>query len=37
VTTASALQVRRPISNAAIGSAEPYRQFLGPFIEAYSG
>jgi hypothetical protein len=36
VTTSSALQVRRPISNAAIGSAEPYREFLGPFIESYS-
>jgi len=36
VTTASALKVRQPISNAAIGSAEPYREFLGAFIEAYS-
>jgi hypothetical protein len=35
ITTASALQVRSPINNAAVGSAEPYREFLRPFIEAY--
>ena len=37
VTTASMMQVRRPINREAIGSAEPYRQFLEPFIAAYSG
>jgi len=37
VPTASMMQVRRPINRDAIGSAEPYRQFLTPFIEAYSG
>jgi len=37
VTTASMLQVRRPINREGIGSAEPYRQFLEPFIEAYHG
>lgn len=37
VTTASMMQVRRPINRAGIGSAEPYRQFLEPFIEAYYG
>ena len=35
VATASMVQVRRPIGSSAIGSAEPYRAFLGPFIEAY--
>jgi tetratricopeptide (TPR) repeat protein len=35
VTTASVMQVRRPIGRQAIGSAEPYRPFLKPFIEAY--
>jgi len=37
VTTASVMQVRRPINRETIGSAEPYRQFLEPFIAAYSG
>jgi hypothetical protein len=37
VTTASTLQVRRPINRAGVGSAEPYRQFLEPFIAAYYG
>jgi tetratricopeptide (TPR) repeat protein len=37
VTTASMLQVRRPINREGIGSAEPYRQFLEPFVEAYYG
>jgi tetratricopeptide (TPR) repeat protein len=37
VTTASTMQVRRPINRRAIGSAEPYRQFLEPFIRAYNG
>lgn len=35
VITASAMQVRRPINRAGIGSAGPYRQFLTPFVEAY--
>jgi hypothetical protein len=35
VTTSSVMQVRRPISRAAVGSAEPYRAFLGPFLDAY--
>lgn len=33
--TASVMQVRQPINRGAIGSAEPYREFLQPFIEAY--
>jgi hypothetical protein len=37
VATASMAQVRRPISPRAIGSAEPYRQFLAPFVDAYYG
>lgn len=37
VITASAMQVRRPINRAGIGSAEPYRQFLRPFVESYYG
>lgn len=35
VTTASALQVRRPIGRTAIGSSHPYRPFLEPFLAAY--
>ncbi|MXO60426.1 hypothetical protein GRI89_12850 [Altererythrobacter salegens] len=35
VTTASSLQVREPINRRGIGSAEPYREFMRPFIEAY--
>jgi tetratricopeptide (TPR) repeat protein len=35
VTTASVMQVRRPINRAGIGSAEPYRPYLKPFIDAY--
>lgn len=35
VRTASLMQVRRPINRRAIGSAEPYREFLEPFISAY--
>jgi hypothetical protein len=35
VATASMVQVRRPIGREAIGSAQPYREFLAPFIEAY--
>jgi hypothetical protein len=37
VTTASLMQVRRPINRASIGAAEPYREFLAPFITAYYG
>jgi hypothetical protein len=37
VTTASMMQVRRPINRAGIGVAEPYREFLTPFIKAYGG
>ncbi len=37
VTTASVMQVRRPINRDGIGSAAPYREFMTPFIEAYSG
>ncbi|MGV3555469.1 MAG: sulfotransferase [Croceibacterium sp.] len=33
--TASALQVRRPVNRAGVGSAEPYRAHLEPFIDAY--
>jgi tetratricopeptide (TPR) repeat protein len=35
VSTSSVMQVRRPIGRGAIGSAEPYRQFLAPFVNAY--
>lgn len=35
VTTASMVQIRQPINRDAIGAAEPYREFLGPFIDAY--
>ncbi|MBO9575380.1 MAG: sulfotransferase [Sphingobium sp.] len=35
VPTASLAQVRRPISRMGIGAAEPYREHLAPFIEAY--
>ncbi|MGZ3245721.1 MAG: tetratricopeptide repeat-containing sulfotransferase family protein [Croceibacterium sp.] len=35
VMTASAVQVRRSINRQGIGSAEPYRAFLRPFVEAY--
>jgi hypothetical protein len=37
VTTASVIQVRRPINRQGVGSAEPYRAFLEPFIRAYYG
>jgi hypothetical protein len=36
VKTASLMQVRRPLHRGAVGSAEPYREFLEPFIRAYS-
>jgi hypothetical protein len=35
VATSSVMQVRKPIGRQAIGSAEPYRPFLEPFIDAY--
>jgi tetratricopeptide (TPR) repeat protein len=35
VTTSSVMQVRRPIDRQGIGSAEPYREFLEPFVAAY--
>jgi tetratricopeptide (TPR) repeat protein len=37
VTTSSAMQVRRPIDRSGIGSAEPYRAFLAPFVDAWEG
>lgn len=37
VNTASVMQVRKPINRKAIGSAEPYREFLQPFVKAYYG
>jgi len=33
VATPSSEQVRRPINREGIGSADPYRQWLGPMIE----
>ncbi|MDQ3140402.1 MAG: sulfotransferase [Pseudomonadota bacterium] len=36
VTTSSVLQVRKPISGVGIGSAEPYRAHLQPFIDEYT-
>lgn len=36
VATASALQVRRPINRDGLGVAEPYREYLQPFLDAYS-
>jgi tetratricopeptide (TPR) repeat protein len=33
VATASSEQVRQPLNRRGIGSAEPYRQWLGPLIE----
>jgi len=35
VATASAVQVRRPISTASVGAAERYRGHLAPFLAAY--
>ncbi|GAA0269180.1 hypothetical protein GCM10009127_06360 [Alteraurantiacibacter aestuarii] len=37
VATSSVMQVRQPISRSAIGSAQPYAQFLTPFSDAYYG
>jgi len=36
VATASSEQVRQPLNRKGIGSAEPYRQWLGPLIEELS-
>lgn len=36
VTTASVMQVRAPINTRAIGSADRYREHLGPFIDTYT-
>jgi tetratricopeptide (TPR) repeat protein len=36
VATPSSEQVRRPITKSSIGSAEPYRKWLGPLIEELS-
>jgi tetratricopeptide (TPR) repeat protein len=35
VVTASVMQVRRPINASAVGAAEPYREYLQPFVDAY--
>lgn len=35
VMTASVAQVREPINKKGIGVAEPYREFMTPFIDAY--
>lgn len=35
VSTASVMQVREPINTGAIGAADPYREYLTPFIERY--
>lgn len=35
VTTASVSQVREPINRKGTGSAQPYREFLQPFVDAY--
>lgn len=37
VATASMVQVRRPIHRGGDGAAEPYREFLEPFVRAYTG
>jgi len=37
VATSSVMQVRQPINRNAIGAAEPYREYLQPFIAAYLG
>ena len=36
IASASVSQVREPINLKGLGVAEPYRQWLGPMIEAYS-
>jgi tetratricopeptide (TPR) repeat protein len=35
VATASSLQVRRPINRDGLGVADPYREFMQPFVDAY--
>lgn len=35
VVTSSVAQVRQPINTKGIGSADPYKQYLGAFIDAY--
>lgn len=35
VATASTMQVREPIGTGALGAADPYREHLRPFTEAY--
>ncbi len=37
VMTASVAQVRAPISANSVGAAENYREFMGPFRDAYVG
>jgi tetratricopeptide (TPR) repeat protein len=37
VMTASAMQVRKPINRDGIGVAEPYRERMQPFVDAYFG
>ena len=36
VTTASVTQVREAIHGRGVGSAEPYREFMGAFLESYA-
>ncbi|WP_370178340.1 sulfotransferase [Alteriqipengyuania sp.] len=37
VATASTMQVREPIGTGALGAADPYREHLRPFSDAYAG
>ena len=37
VATASAIQVREPVNRKGIGTAQPYREQLQPFLDAYYG
>ena len=37
VITASATQVREAVHTRGVGSAEPYRAYLAPFLERYEG
>ena len=37
VSTASAIQVREPVNRKGIGIAQPYREQLQPFLDAYFG
>ncbi|WP_109809101.1 tetratricopeptide repeat-containing sulfotransferase family protein [Sphingosinithalassobacter portus] len=37
VTTASAMQVRRPVNRSGLGVSEPYRPFMAAFESAYCG